>query len=224
MNKYALMQKKLVLHSAIAAGCGMVAFATMMLADMAAADAKKESDTLTASVMADENQLREIKNKIELSVGAEKRFSEIQLTRMEPSFLSKTELLVALLQESKNRYRLSGFKPLNIPPEMPSKVPALIDKEYNVVVRDGVTIEFEAISDVHVYSFLRHLLRHAPGFMRLQSIDIQRQEDLTPQSLAQLKAGQSLGLVVTKLQFTWIGIQPKPETNKPVAASTGGNP
>ena len=221
MNKYVLMQKKLVRQGIISVVIVLLACTIMLIADMLAEGAAKDKDTAVASVSADENQLRDIQSRIDLSSGAEKQYAEIQLRRMEPSFAAKTDALVKLLQESKATYRLSGFKPLNLPSEVVSKVPRLTDNDYDVMVREGITLEFDSISDLHAQSFIRHLLGYAPGFVRLDSIDMQRKGDLSPQAIAQLKAGQNLGLVSTKLELTWVGIKEKQAITKKDAAPVG---
>ena len=218
MNKCTLMQKQLVRQGIIAVILVGLAAAAMMQVDTMAQDALQHKTEIESALRADESHLRELKSKIDLAGSAEKQFAEVKLRRGEPPFEAKTDRLVQLLQDAKRNYRLSGFKPLNLPVDVQSKRTEFANQNYDVMVREGMTVEFDAISDVHAYSFLQYLLSDAPGFLRLQSLDMQRKEDLSPQAIAQLQAGQTLGLVTTKAQFVWAGIKAKPESIEAISA------
>jgi hypothetical protein len=210
MNKLKQLQKKLAVEAvivlAILAGVGGLMMLTGNMADAAAT----KKTTADSGLSQDNAQLASVRTQLNRSGEAEKRFVEIQLNRGNLDFTSKTEALRAWMQEATGRYRFptSTFK-INLPPEVPSTKPELSGLEYAISVRENAGLTLDAISDLHVLSFIADMQRTAPGLVRLNSIDLERKDDMKPQVIGQMMTGAAPSLVSAKISFNWIGINPK---------------
>jgi hypothetical protein len=70
-------------------------------------------------------------------------------------------------------------------------------------------IDFQAVSDMHVFSFLEELRAAAPGLIRIDMVSLKRTADMLDASISQIASGSTPLLVDVKVEFTWIGIAPK---------------
>ena len=113
------------------------------------------------------------------------------------------------LRNAKNAYRFSNDFKLSITPEKPSDKTELNGLAYDVTMRPEMKIEFQAISDMHVFSFLKDFIKQAPGVVRIDSISLKRKGDMNNAVISQLTAGQAVFMVDASIKFSWIGITPK---------------
>ncbi|NDF13618.1 MAG: hypothetical protein EB060_12500, partial [Proteobacteria bacterium] len=154
MNKLKRLMKRLGVEAAvivaILAGLGG---AMMLTNSMANAGVEKLKENM-ALLEQDRAQLAAMRSQLDRSGEAEKRFVEIQLDRSNVDFSSSTEALKDWARDAKVRYRFANNFKLNLPPQKLSDNPVLSALDYDIVVREGVGMELETISDLHVYSFL----------------------------------------------------------------------
>ena|GEM_PF-2457133 len=209
MNKLKRLMKRLGVEAAvivaILAGLGG---AMMLTNSMANAGVEKLKENM-ALLEQDRAQLAAMRSQLDRSGEAEKRFVEIQLDRSNVDFSSSTEALKDWARDAKVRYRFANNFKLNLPPQKLSDNPVLSALDYDIVVREGVGMELETISDLHVYSFLSDLQRSAPGFVRLTAIEVERKADINSQSVAQMVGGMAPTLVAAKIKFLWVGVNEK---------------
>lgn len=222
MTKLKQITKRLGIEAAIVlailAGVGGI----MMLTGSMATSADQKKTTAEGALAQDNSQLSSIRSQLEQSGQAEKRFVEIQLKRSNLDFSSTTEALKEWARSAKTRYRFANNFKLNLPPQKPSDKAELSGLAYDIAVREGITMELEAISDLHVYSFVNELQHGTPGLVRLQGIEVERKGDMMPQAIAQMMGGMNPNLVSAKIKFNWIGVNPKEET--PAAGAVAPNP
>lgn len=208
MNKLATLQKDLVQHGiklAVIVGALLV----LMIGVGYFSDTQKETkEAAEKNLTSEQSELNALHTKLEQSNVAEKRYAEIILKRGNADFEVSDPILLKEIQESKARYRLANAK-LTPVTEKISDRPELTSPAAEVSVREGMMLEFDGISDLHVYSFINYLVARGHGFAKIQSLDIERKTDLTPTAIAQLLTGQNVLAVNAKVRFTTVGIQPK---------------
>ncbi len=209
MNKLKALQKRLGIEAAIVLVALAIVGGIMSLTGGMAQSAAEKKAQAEAGLSQDTAQLNSIRSQLERSGEAEKRFVDIQLARTNSDFTNNVDALKEWMREAKNRYRFANNFKLNLPPEVPSDKSELSGMDYNITVRNDVTIELEAISDLHVFSFMRALRGGPPGFVRITQVDIERRGDMQPQVIAQMLGGVAPYLVTAKIQFEWVGINPK---------------
>ena len=215
MNKFIMMKQRLVRSTVIAllliAGAGGILFLTDNLAEGVA----KEKADADAALAKDTADLQMLKNKIERSGVAEKRYGELQANRSQSDMVITTDALVQVLRDEKTHFRLSSFK-MVLGAETAATQLELVNQNIDVLLRSGVTVEFESISDLHAFSFLDNFIKNSPGLVSIKSIEMERKADMSSEVVTQLQSGQNVPLVTTKMQLTLVSVQPK-------VAATAGN-
>lgn len=222
MNKLKQLTKRLGVEAGVVAGALVITGGAMMLTGSMLTSAEEKKLQAESSLTQDNTQLATMRSQLERSGEAEKRYIEIQLNRGNQDFSSSTDALRDWMRTAKDRYRLANNLKLNVPPSTKTTKQELATLDYDVLVRQGVTLELEAMSDLHVYAFLKELATGAPGIVRLQYLEMERKGDLNGQTVAQMTGGMAPTLVSAKMKFDWVGIEPKEAA--PPAAGTANPP
>lgn len=171
---------------------------------------EKQKAEAEAKATSDNSTLTNLRNQVDKSGEAEKRFATIQAERVSTNYVADREELTTWLRAAVARYRFKkdAFK-LTLVPEVASDKPELMNFNYNITLRPHVKVEIEAISDTHVFSFIDELRSAGAGFIRIDHLDIKRKGDVTEQTLGQIRNGEAPSLVEVKMEITWIGLTPK---------------
>ena len=228
MNKLRHMIRQLsilaVTVGAIVAGAGVAWYVTGNMAD-SAADKKKQADT---SLSQDTSQLNTVSAQLDRSGEAEKRFIDIEASRTGTDFTDNVDTMKAWMRDAKAHYRFANNFKLSLPPEKPTDKADLQGLDYDITQRTDATIDLEAISDLHIFSFLEAMQKSAPGIVRITEFTVERRGDIQPSTYAQLTGGMTPYLATARIKFNWVGINPKDKGDKAAAAkppaAAGGNP
>ena len=225
MNKYKQLMKKLT-KTGILVGIIIAVFVALyvgvsMYADSISEERKKYENQYTQ----DRGLLADLTSQMNKSGEAEKRYLTIQADRTNPDFSATIDGpggLNDFLRDAKTRYH---FDKLTIKPvkEAPSGKSELVNFPFNVLIRPHLVIQFQAVSDVHVFSFLDDLRRAAPGFVVINKMELKRTADMTDNAVTQMQGGATPILVNAMIEFTWIRLTPK-ESKKAGAAGASGAP
>jgi hypothetical protein len=219
MLKFKFLVKRLGIETAIMAVLIAFTAGLLLLSGSLSTQATEDKTRAESAMNQDMSQLTSVRNQLEQSGEAEKRFVQIQLARNNLDFSGGTEALKQWLRQAKTQYRFANNFKLNLPPQKPTDKSELSGVEYNIGVREGVMIELEAMSDLHVFSFVDDLSRNAPGLVKVTGVEIERKEEMTQGVLAQMMGGVAPNLVAAKVKITLIGITPK--DRKPETAGQG---
>ncbi len=204
MNKYQKLIKALITTAvkcfavlAIAVG----AYVAVSMHKESVLKQKTEAELKLSEAEAMRNNLRDQIDKVG---AAEKRFIEFKGTREVDSFSANFEAFQAFLKASKDRYRLS----MELLPakEIPTDKAELKNFSHDVMLRPKIELTVKAISDTHVFSFIRDMQRNSPGLVRIEKVSIKRldKSDLTDEVIGSLKTGASPLMVEAVIQLTWI--------------------
>lgn len=223
MNKLKLMQKKLVTIGGIALAAIAVAAGVMIFTGSMATSAAERKQSAESSMSADRGQLDSMKSQLSQSSDAEKRYIEVMEHRKNDNFVADSDAMKDWLRHAKDQYRFgdTDFK-LTMPLEKPSTRQGLPTVGFDIVERPEMKLELTAISDLHVFSFLDALVKETSGIIRINAFDLERTADIDSASLRALLTGQNPTPVKASVEFTWVGIHPKPEGTADNAA--GGAP
>jgi hypothetical protein len=218
MSKYTDLIKETTKHAiksvAVVAAFGGLYAGVFMYAERAA----QQKMDAERKVSTDSAMLADLRSQMEKSGQAEKRFGVILQSRNNQNFTMDQDLLYSWLKGATARYRLGTLK-FTRAAEVQSTKPQLMNLNYTVTVRQPIKIEFQAVSDVHVFSFVDELVRAAPGLIRIDSMQIKRRSDVTNDVLANIRNGITPLLVDAKIEFSWIGIAPKETKSVPSTAA-----
>lgn len=223
MNKFKQLTKRIGIEAGVIFGILVVCFGIYTLTGSMVSSAEQAKTEAESALSQDRGQLANLRAQLDRSGEAERRFIDIQLKRTTMDFSSSTDTIKSWASNAKARYRLANNFRLSLPPEQPSDKPELSGLDYNITLRPGVTMELEAMSDTHVFSLVDDLQRSLPGLVRIKYVDVERKGELDGQSVAQMVGGMAPSLVASKIQFDWIGINPK-EASANAAPAAGGMP
>lgn len=218
MNKAKQMQKKLVKLAAIVGGI-VVACVVVMVVTGGMADSALQRKTAAENARNNDNsQISTMRNQIEQSGDAEKRFIEISLKHSSDDYSANTDTLKEWLRDRKNHYRFTDNFKLSLANDKASERPEFANLNFGVTVREPMKLEFGAMSDMHVFSFLRQLEHDMPGMVRITKFDVERKSDMNAATFREMAAGGSSEYVTSEIEFSWIGLEPKAEKKADPAA------
>ena len=210
MNKYKnltkLTAKTGVSAAIIVATCAAFYVGISMYAESVTKQ-KTEADN---KVNADGDTLRNLKDQMNKSGEAEKRYALLQEKRETNLYSSTIDDFFLYLSQAKTRYQIGNLVRTGRPPkEVPSDKEDLKHfKNYDVMVRP-LKFQFNAVSDVHVFSFLEDIEASAPGLIRIDNLSLKRGLDLSEVSYTNFAGGTNPFLVDAKLEITWITVVAK---------------
>jgi hypothetical protein len=221
MNKYWALQKKMMVNAGVSAA-SLAVFGGIYFAVEGYASSKLEATAAAESALnADKAKITGFETQIRNSGAAEERFLEIKRSRVNQNFTADTEATTNWLRAAKQQYRFSsGFK-LTVPPEEPTKEADLKSMNYAITLRPETKMDFEAISDVHVFSFLDNFIQQTPGIIRIDKLEVKRKADLDATSISQMQGGFAPYLASATVEFTWISIGSK-DSKAAASGATGG--
>ena len=161
---------------------------------------------------------------------AEKRFAALQGDRVSLDYTANTEVLKDWLRHAKEQYRLSNSFKLAITPDKPVDLKELNGTNYAAIEHPAMKLDFSAMSDTHVFSFLDDLLRNSPGIIRIDAVQLRRNGDMDAATAKQMQNGATPYLIDAQIEFNWIGLKAKedktPTTPSPAtpSAAAAGHP
>ena len=228
MSKYRTLAKRTgrlgVLALMVVGGAAAIFAGTSMLAD-GVATRRAEAERKLAD---DQSTLSTLKNQISKSGEAEKRYVAIELLRGNTDYTSSGETLIAWLRDARDRYRLNKMTTAGITAntDKASDKPELAGfTDFDIRVRSGIKLDFEAISDMHVFSFFDELAQSAPGLISIESLQIKRKEDsdLTDTAINQIRSsGGYPVLLEVQSVITLVMVRPKPPAADKSGAAAAG--
>jgi hypothetical protein len=218
MSKLKQLQKKLLVTGGIVLVLIGAAAGGMVFTGSMATEAETRKSSAESALNQDRSQLSNMKNQLTQSGDAEKRYGEILLKHPDDDFTANNDVLKSWLRNAKEYYRFgdNSFK-LIMPLEKPSEKQGLPTVGFDVVERPGMKLELDAISDLHVYSFIGDMLRSSSGLVHLTHVEVTRKGDMNANTPRQLLSGLNPDMVNAVIVFDWAGVREKPvdatETN-----------
>ncbi len=153
-----------------------------------------------------QSQANSLSDQLQKSNVAEKRFLETQSARLNFDFSSNNAGLKEWLRSAIARYRFASNFKLSLTAEKQADAKDLSTKTHQTVEHRDMRMEFSAISDAHVFSFLNDITRSAPGFIVLENVTLKRTGDIDKNSITSIRAGAAPQMVEAKIVFNWVGL------------------
>jgi hypothetical protein len=212
----------------VVGGAAAIYVGISMLAD-GVAKRKTEAESQLSS---DRSTLVTLETQVNKSGEAEKRYVAIELLRGNSDYTSSMEALIVWLRDAGDRYRFTKMTTGSNPPNSATDKPELagFTTDFDIRTRTRVKLDFEAVSDMHVFSFFDELAQSAPGLIRIDSLQIKRKDerDLTDAMINQIRSSGGYPILIeVKSEITLITVKPKEvsATNPGSAApAPGGAP
>ncbi|MFO0110314.1 MAG: hypothetical protein ACK52W_07265, partial [Alphaproteobacteria bacterium] len=177
-----------------------------------------ESRTEAESLLnQDRAQLALMQSQLAKTSEATRLFDTLNLVEQDQYFANNTEAFKESLRSLKTKFRLGNGMRLIITGVQVSQQADLQALNYKVLVREEMELVISAMSDLHVYSFLKQWLKEAPGIIRVNGLKLNRRAPMSLESLAQMKSGSVPELVDGAIRFTWITLENKTAPADPAA-------
>lgn len=222
MNKYKTLSKALTKKAAITLAVVAAVGAVYAGVSFYAGGAAKQKSDAETKFNQEQGLLNNLKNQIDQSGEAEKRYAALMEARTNDDFSANRDVLADWLRNAVSKFRLTDVK-LTPASEVASTKPELANFSQAVSLRQGMKIEFKAISDLHVFSFIDAWTRAAPGLLRIELLKLKRNGDMRIDALNTIRHGGTPLLVEAEIQFTWIGLTPKTDKTNAAAPTPQGN-
>jgi len=209
MNKLKKLQKQ-VIQALIKAIATIIAAAALYFGADTIKESEQQSKLEAQGKLAQDKALMDnLQSQITRSATAERQFVDVSANHLNAEYAANSEELKTWLRNAKNQYRLSNEFRLSITPQKPTDKGELTGLAYDITIRPSMKLEFRAISDTHVFSFVQDFVRQAPGIIRIDSINLNRTGEIDESTLNQMNNGQAIYLADAVINFSWIGIAPK---------------
>jgi hypothetical protein len=170
------------------------------------ASVQEENARLQSAYGQAQSEIALLRSKVESAGTSGKSFADLVQARGNANFEIDNSQVRDVLQTLVARYRINFEGKLEYSAQQNFESPALQNLINKFIVRREAKINFTAITDQHVYSFLDELSRELPGIMRYSKLTIRRTSEADPSVIANLSGGNASYLVTADVTFDWYGI------------------
>lgn len=190
----------------IAIKAGLIGFVVLLVVGYSLYDRQTREDQL-AQIQQDtalaRNRISKLEQENNQFIQTQLKYNRIPLTQREQNLNdlpSRIALLQPLLQTLKVRYRLAvlDISLTNVAPYVSTTQQTTFSTAFNTV-----TLTFGGLSDEMVVSFLLELFETLPGYIRVESLEMKRELDITPSVLSQIQSRSIPVIVSGKVTFSW---------------------
>jgi hypothetical protein len=219
MSKIERLKKKVIVETIVVVVvmiiCGV---GTYILSDMSD-EAKIDEAKLQGSINAVSGQINEEEKKIGVVRSSLEEFNFLK-GRLDGELLSINRAKAEeILNNLRTKYRLTTFQ-ATVAAEQPFVGEGYDNRTVDLTQSD-IKIDFNAMSDLHVFSFVKELKEQLPGYVRIYDFSIRRAEQLKPEHFAAMSKGETPALVNAKISMMWMGIRLHPKPKEGDATATG---
>lgn len=222
MNKQKKLTQLVVKQGKISAVIVLVFLGIYFATDYVLSRAEEEHSKADQSLAQEQALATSLSNQIEKSGFAEKHFLETQRYRTNMDYSNNTEGMKSWLKSAIGRYRLASTFKLSLTTAKPLENNELSGSKYELVQHEGMRVDFSAISDTHVYSFIEEMAAAAPGLIVIDSLNLTRMGEVDKARISDLRRGTEVYLVSGQMRFNWIGVNEKTNKNSAFAAPAAG--
>lgn len=92
----------------------------------------------------------------------------------------------------------------------------------HTVLKSPVNIEIESIDDTDLFNFIKLVLEQFPGRSNIESLTVQKADDLTQTTIRDIGSGKPVALIKGSIKYDWLSMM-KSKTETPVDPNTNPN-
>jgi hypothetical protein len=221
VNKQKKLKQSIIKQGIISAVILALAGGAYLFTSSMVDNSLPQKNNAEGALQNDRSEISSLSAQLEKSGVAETRFLEITKERKNLDFSPNREALKEFLRSAKERYRLSSSFKLTLTTEKLLENKSGTQSNYVVYEYPDMRIEFDAMSDTHVFSFLDDLMQNAPGIISIEHIALTRIGDIDKTSIAQIATGATPHTIGTIIHFRWLGLKEKEKKDE---QKTGGKP
>ncbi len=172
MLKYKKMRKRLTVETGIAAAVLFVLAGVNYYLDSEIMTNTQQETALQGNILGIAQQISDLERKYDLLKSSLLEFKALKQKQEDGNFnVSRTETK-DMFDKLRKEYRISNLT-LSVTPETP-KTGEAYSRKTSQIMESNVTIQFDALSDLHVFAFMQSLTDTLPGFLSISDFSIRR--------------------------------------------------
>lgn len=206
--KMQAIQRKLVIEGGIAVTAVAVFLGIFMGVSAWSKGAVSGKTEVEGRSGQQQGEINTLRSKIDNADSSQKTYAKIVEKRGNDNFVVDNDKVRETLESLIARHRVSIEGKFEYSPEEKLALPELANLTTGFTIRRDATLKFEAISDIHVYSFLNALANKLPGVVNFKSLIVKREKPLNSVALSQLSLGKEAYLVQASVIFDWYAVVP----------------
>jgi len=160
---------------------------------------KTDVDGIAAEAKSLETKFRNIQQNLGLYEEIQQKQAQGQLTITRQSLMEK-------FNQFKTNFLLASLK-LSMSAIDESK-DATLKRKTSIVNLSEVSVDLEAISDMHIYALIKAIQSDLPGVSGITKMSLAKEKGITEEELRAISQKGPDGLVKGSMKFIWYGINP----------------
>ncbi len=224
MNKLTQLRRKVIIEAVIILG---IASATAGLAFFFHSGLKKER----VSYASYQSQMHSIGSKIatleekyDFARSSLELYNELNKELLAGRYDTNRNDAQEILNRLRKKYRINNLS-VRFGEAITSSGDGSTDNTSSMeIISRDINLTFDALSDLHVFSFLKAIEKEMPGFLSYASVSVTRQRQLTRDALLEISEGKEPRIVNAEIVYNWQGIQKKGKATDEAPAAGGPVP
>lgn len=209
MQKLRVLKKKLLTEVGIASAIvAALVGATIFIQGEITTD-EQEQRGLRSSIQSLATQITDLENKHGIVNSSITEFRRIKDRLNRGDFRIDRDQATAIFDTLRKKYRIGNLSMTVTPKEVMSGND--VQRPTTQITASQASLEFDAMSDIHVYSFVQEATQTLPGFLHITRFRINRQRKITPDVYVSVSKGEMPRMVSAEVGFMWLGIEEKPK-------------
>lgn len=203
--KYNELMKRVVTESGFIAGTTLIAFGVLYFLSGMKSDyetqigvLRREADALEQETTSLQEKFSKVQQNAGLYQEALEKQSQGALSITRQGVRDKFNQFNEQYFLGNLRLTMSGIEPLS---------GSEYQRANGAIVSSDVSVNFEAVSDEHIYEMINAMMLQLPGTAKITRISMQRQRTLSDDILRVISQKGSFPLVVCEVKFQWFGIK-----------------
>lgn len=207
MQKLRRLKKKLVKEAGIFIGIiAVLTGVTLFLQDEIGSE-EQQQNVLRSNIQSLDSQIAELERKHGIVNSSIIEYNRLKARMGRGDFRIDRDQATDIFDTLRKKYRISNLS-MTVTPKDVMRSTDLERPTAEVTVSEA-SLEFDAMSDVHVFSFLHDAMQTLPGFLRVTRFKINRQRLITPDVYVSVSKGEVPRMVSAEVGLMWLGIDEK---------------
>ncbi len=209
MQKLKHLKKKLVLEGGIAAAIIAAFVGALIFVDGEITTEEQEQRVLKGNLASLNKQITELERKHGIVNSSIVEFRRLKERMGRGDFVIDRDQATSIFDTLRKKYRISNLS-MTVTPKDVMRGNDIQRPTAQITVSEA-SLEFDAMSDVHVFSFIQEATQTLPGFLHITRFRINRQRKITPDVYVSVSKGEMPRMVSAEVGFMWVGIEDKPK-------------
>lgn len=207
MQKFQRLKKKLMVEGAIATGAIALLLAAVFFVQGEIEAGEQEQRMLRSNIFSLSQQIADLEKKHGIVNSSIVEFRRLKGRQKRGDFAVDRDQATDIFDTLRRKYRISNLSMTVTPKDVMAGTD--LARPSGQVMFSESTLEFDAMSDLHVFSFIHDAMETLPGFLKITDFKISRERKITSDVYVSVSRGEQPRMVSAKVNFMWFGIDEK---------------